>query len=65
MSTVLETLALKDLGVRVLAMSCITNAAAGIKGAILDHAHVQAVADQGAERIEKILLGWVSRVFGS
>jgi purine-nucleoside phosphorylase len=65
MSTVLETLALRDLGVKVFALSCITNAAAGVPGAILDHAHVQAVADQGAERIEQLLLGWVAKVFAS
>jgi purine-nucleoside phosphorylase len=65
MSTVLETIALTDLRVRVMALSCITNAAAGVTGAILDHEHVQAVADQGAERMERLLLGWVSRVFGS
>jgi purine-nucleoside phosphorylase len=65
MSTVLETLALNDLRVRVMALSCITNAAAGVAGAILNHEHVQAVADQGAERMERLLLGWVSRVFGT
>jgi purine-nucleoside phosphorylase len=65
MSTVLETIALCDAHVRVLAFSCITNAAAGIAGAILNHAHVQAVAHLGAERMEKLILGLIPRAFGA
>jgi len=65
MSTVLETIALCDAQVRVLAFSCITNAAAGIAGAILNHAHVQAVAHLGAERMEKLILGLIPRAFGA
>jgi purine-nucleoside phosphorylase len=44
MSTVLEVIALRQLGVRVVAISCITNLAAGISEAPLDHADVQAVS---------------------
>src|SRR5262245_61937538 len=43
MSTVLEAIALRHVGARVLAISCITNAAAGGSEQPLDHAEVQAV----------------------
>jgi purine-nucleoside phosphorylase len=63
MSTVLETIALCELGVRVIALSCITNAAAGVKGAVLDHSHVQQVARQAAVEMEKLIVSWVQRAF--
>jgi purine-nucleoside phosphorylase len=44
MSTVLEVIALRQLGVRVAAISCITNLAAGISDSPLDHDEVQAIA---------------------
>jgi purine-nucleoside phosphorylase len=48
MSTVLEVIALRQIGVRVVAVSCITNLAAGISQAPLSHAEVQAVSNQTA-----------------
>ena len=56
MSTVYETIALRDLGVRVLGLSCITNVGAGIEGSILDHGHVQEVAQASAHKLEKLVL---------
>jgi purine-nucleoside phosphorylase len=44
MSTVHEVIALRHMGVRVAALSCITNLAAGLSSAPLDHADVQATA---------------------
>jgi purine-nucleoside phosphorylase len=41
MSTVLEAIAARHLKARVIGISCITNAAAGLDGAILDHREVQ------------------------
>lgn len=64
MSTVLETIALRQLGVRVMAVSVITNAAAGVAGAVLDHQHVQLVAQKAAERMQCLILRWAERVFG-
>jgi purine-nucleoside phosphorylase len=48
MSTVLEVIALRQLGVRVAAISCITNLAAGISAMPLHHADVQAVSNRTA-----------------
>jgi len=46
MSTVLEVIALRQLDVRVAAISCITNLAAGISEMPLRHADVQAVSNR-------------------
>jgi purine-nucleoside phosphorylase len=48
MSTVLEVIALRQMGVRVAAISCITNLAAGISPTPLDHFEVQEIARQTA-----------------
>jgi purine-nucleoside phosphorylase len=48
MSTVLEVIALRQLGVRVAAISCITNLAAGISATPLHHSEVQAVSSRTA-----------------
>jgi purine-nucleoside phosphorylase len=48
MSTVLEVIALRQLGVRVAAVSCITNLAAGISKKPLDHHDVQEIARKSA-----------------
>ncbi len=55
MSTVAETIALRHLGVRVAAISCITNAGAGISGVALSHAEVKEVADKSAGRFIALL----------
>ncbi len=63
MSTVLEAIALADMKVEVLGLSCLTNYAAGVENAILDHAHVQATANLGADNLERLILGVISRLF--
>jgi purine-nucleoside phosphorylase len=45
MSTVPEVIAARQMGVRVLALSCLTNPAAGVSARPLDHADVLAVAE--------------------
>ena len=61
MSTVLETIALRERGVRVGAVSCITNLAAGLSPAPLSHEEVQQTAAEARERFEALLDAWVSR----
>jgi len=65
MSTVLEAIALRERRVRVIALSCITNRAAGVEGAVLDHAHVQRVARQAADRMQALIVEWARRTFGA
>jgi len=58
MSTVLEVIALRQMGVRVGAISCITNLAAGISPVPLDHAEVQAIAQRTSEPFVALLSRW-------
>jgi purine-nucleoside phosphorylase len=62
MSTVSEVIALRQLGVPVAAVSCITNLAAGLGGALLDHADVQRVARETRARFVSLLNGWVDLI---
>jgi purine-nucleoside phosphorylase len=61
MSTVLEVIALRHMGVRVGALSCITNLAAGIAGRPLAHADVEATARSRRADLVTLIRGWVSR----
>jgi purine-nucleoside phosphorylase len=60
MSTVAEVIALRHLGVRVGAMSLITNLAAGLSGALLDHAEVQEVARRSGLVFVRLLRRWIA-----
>lgn len=62
MSTVLEVIALRQMGVRVGAISCITNLAAGLSPAPLDHADVQQVARSTSALFVALLSEWAMRV---
>jgi purine-nucleoside phosphorylase len=55
MSTVLEVVALRHAGVRVCAISCITNLAAGISPVALDHRDVQEIARKTAAPLVALL----------
>lgn len=58
MSTVLETIALRQVGVRVGGVSLISNLAAGLSGSELSHAEVQAAALEVQERFTRFLSHW-------
>jgi purine-nucleoside phosphorylase len=60
MSTVPEVLALRHLGARVVAISCITNKGAGLSEGVLDHKEVQEVAD----RTRSSFVGLLERLVG-
>lgn len=55
MSTVPEVITASHCGMNVLGISCITNYAAGIGKEKLSHDDVKKVADQNAEKIEKLI----------
>jgi purine-nucleoside phosphorylase len=59
MSTAPEVIALCERGVAIGAVSCITNAAAGLSSAALDHADVQETAARARDRFESLLDAWV------
>jgi purine-nucleoside phosphorylase len=59
MSTVPEVIALRHRGVRVGAISCITNLAAGIAKTTLDHAEVEQTARQSREAFVRLLSSWI------
>jgi purine-nucleoside phosphorylase len=59
MSTALETIALRHMGVRVGALSCITNLAAGIAKAPLDHREVEEMARARRGELVTLLSGWI------
>jgi len=59
MSTVPEVIALRQRGVRVGAVSCITNLAAGLSGQALDHSEVEATARRSRDAFAALLERWV------
>lgn len=62
MSTVLEAIACRAAGARVLGISLVTNLAAGVTGAHLSHAEVLAEGHAAAPRLGKLLRGVLERV---
>lgn len=61
MSTVLETIAVRAEGAEVLGLSLVTNLAAGVTGAPIDHLEVLAAGRAGAVRMGGLLRELVSR----
>ncbi len=62
MSTVLETIAARHMGARCLAVSCITNRAAGLDAKAPSHAEVQASAQAARSRFEALLGGVLAQL---
>ena len=62
MSTVHETIAARAAGARVLAVSLVTNLAAGMTGQPLHHDEVLAAGRQSATRMGALLAGVISRL---
>jgi len=55
MSTAIEAVAARDAGCEVLAISLVTNPAAGVSGAPLNHAEVLAAGQAAATRVGRLL----------
>jgi purine-nucleoside phosphorylase len=62
MSTVPEVIALRQLGVRVGAVSCITNLAAGRSSEPLSHAEVEATAARVRGEFSRLFQRWIALV---
>ncbi len=62
MSTVLETLAARHMGARVLGISCITNKGAGLSKTHLSHAEVQETANRVRTQFESLLRGVIGEI---
>jgi purine-nucleoside phosphorylase len=62
MSTVLEVVAAVHMGARVLGVSCISNAAAGLSDGPLHHDEVQAAANLAKEELTALVTGVVERI---
>ncbi len=62
MSTVLETIAARHLGVEVLGISLVTNAAAGMGDTDLDHEDVLEAAAEAGPRMLALLRGVLERL---
>jgi purine-nucleoside phosphorylase len=65
MSTVPEVLALRQMGVRVAGVSCITNLAAGRSSEPLSHAEVEATAQRVKADFIRLFKGWVQLCGGA
>lgn len=65
MSTVPEVIAAVHMGARVACLSCITNAAAGLGGAPLSHAEVEATARESEDGGVRILRAFLEALAGS
>jgi purine-nucleoside phosphorylase len=59
MSTVPEVLAARHMGIRCLAISCVTNMAAGVKAEPIDHEAVLEIGAQTTDRLTALLRGIV------
>ena len=60
MSTVPEVILARFLGLRVAAISTITNMAAGMSDEAISHEHTKAMAPQGAAKLERVLRRYLS-----
>lgn len=61
MSTVVEAIAARHLGLRIAGLSVVTNLAAGLGAARLEHADVQATADRVKDGLGRVVADFLGR----
>lgn len=61
MSTVPEVILARFLGLRVAGFSTVTNMAQGLSNEAISHEHTKAMAPLGAEKLEKLVLRYLTR----
>jgi purine-nucleoside phosphorylase len=64
MSTVPEVIVARHCGMKVLAISCITNIAAGLTTAQIDHEEVMIVGEGAAKRLAEMIVRLIPRIVG-
>jgi purine-nucleoside phosphorylase len=62
MSTAPETIVARHMGIEVLALSCITNMAAGVLDAPLNHAEVMSTATRVKDQFIALVEGAIARL---
>jgi purine-nucleoside phosphorylase len=62
MSTVPEVLAARHMGIRCLAISCVTNMAAGVTAEPIDHEAVLEIGAQATDRLTALVRDIVGRL---
>jgi purine-nucleoside phosphorylase len=65
MSTVPEAIVARHCGMNILAISCITNSAAGLTRAEISHAEVMEVGRCAGAELSRLILGLVPRIVAS
>jgi purine-nucleoside phosphorylase len=61
MSTVIEAIAARHMGVKIAGLSVVTNLAAGLGGTKLEHADVQATADRVKDALGRLVADFLGR----
>jgi purine-nucleoside phosphorylase len=62
MSTVAEAIVARHCGMKVLAISCITNVAAGLSGEVIDHSDVMEVGARAGQQLSELIERAVPRL---
>ena len=62
MSTVPEATVARHCGIKVLAISCITNVAAGLSNEEINHTEVMTVGEQAGKQLAELIVGVIPRI---
>jgi purine-nucleoside phosphorylase len=62
MSTVPEVIVARHCGMKVLAVSCITNIAAGMSSAQIDHSEVMVVGERAGKQLAELIVRLIPRI---